>query len=39
MAKHLFLTERRTIDVGRHTIRLLILRPLEARKEKVPGVL
>ena len=39
MAKHLFLTERRTIDVGRHTIRLLILRPLEAGKEKVPGVL
>ena len=39
MAKHLFLTERRRIAVGRHTIRLLILRPLESREEKVPGVL
>lgn len=39
MAKHLFLTERRKIPVGHHTIRLLILRPLESREEKVPGVL
>ena len=39
MAKHLFLTERCRIAVGHHTIRLLILRPLESREEKVPGVL
>ena len=39
MAKHLFRTEKRTIPVGNHTIRLLILHPLEGRNEKVPGVL
>ena len=39
MAKHLFLPEKRVIPVGDHRIRLLILRPLERSKEKVPGVL
>ena len=39
MAKHLFLPEKRVIPVGGHRIRLLILRPLERSKEKVPGVL
>ena len=39
MAKHLFSAERRKIPVGSHTIRLLILRPLERREEKTPGVL
>ena len=39
MAKHLFLTEKRKISVGGHTIRLLILRPLEKNEKPVPGVL
>ena len=39
MGKHLFLTEKRKIPVGDHSIRLLILRPLERREERVPGVL
>ena len=41
MGKHLFLTERRRIAVGRHTIKLLILRPLDwsGESEPVPGVL
>ena len=39
MKKHLFITERRTIPVGEHTVRLLILRPLDRREEPVPGVL
>ena len=39
MAKHLFLTEKRKIPVGDHTIRLLILRPLEKNEKPVPGVL
>ena len=39
MAKHLFLTEKRKIPVGDHTIRLLILRPLEKNERPVPGVL
>ena len=39
MARHLFLTERRVIPVGRHKIKLLILRPLERHPEPVPGVL
>ena len=39
MARHLFLTEKRKIPVGDHTIRLLILRPLEKKEKPVPGVL
>lgn len=39
MKKHLFITERRTIPVGEHSVRLLILRPLDRREEPVPGVL
>jgi acetyl esterase/lipase len=39
MKKHLFITEKRTIPVGRHKIRLLIIRPLHPAKEKAPGVL
>lgn len=39
MAKHLFITQKRVIPVGDHRIRLLILHPLDRRKEKVPGVL
>ena len=39
MAKHLFLTEKRKISVGDHTIKLLILRPLEKNEKSVPGVL
>lgn len=39
MAKHLFITEKRDIPVGRHSIKLLILRPLARTEEKVPGVL
>jgi len=40
MARHLFLTEKRTIPVGHHRIRLLILKPLDFHHEKkVPGVL
>ena len=39
MAKHLFHTERRYVDLGDHRVRLLILRPLESQAEKVPGVL
>ena len=39
MKAHLFLTEKRKIPVGDHTIRLLILRPLAQSKTPVPGVL
>ena len=39
MSKHLFTTRRVKIPVGHHKIRLLVLHPLEAGKEKVPGVL
>ena len=39
MGKHLFLTERRKIPVGDHSIRLLILRPLQRSGKPVPGVL
>lgn len=39
MSKHLFTTRRVKIPVGHHNIRLLVLHPLEAGKEKVPGVL
>ncbi len=39
MKAHLFLTEKRRIPVGDHTIRLLILRPLAQSKTPVPGVL
>ncbi len=39
MPKHLFVTEARRITVDDHRIKLLILRPLFRRKEKVPGVL
>ena len=37
--KHLFITERRKIPVGDHSIRLLILRPLDRSEKPVPGVL
>ena len=39
MGKHLFLTERKKIPVGDHTVRLLILRPLERSDKPAPGVL
>ena len=39
MGKHLFLTEKRKIPVGDHSIRLLILRPLERGEALAPGVL
>ena len=39
MKNHLFLTEKRKIPVGDHSISLLILRPLEKREHLVPGVL
>ena len=39
MKKHLFVTEKRVIPVGHHTIKLLILRHPNPAKEKVPGVL
>ena len=39
MKKHLFKAEKRTIPVGSHSIKLLILRPLEHSDEKVPGIL
>ncbi len=39
MTKHLFLTEKRKIPVGDHSIRLLILRPLERSEKPAPGVL
>ena len=39
MAKHPFITEKRVVPVGGHSIRLLILRPLIRSAEKVPGVL
>lgn len=39
MSKHLFITHRVKIPVDHHKIRLLVLQPLEARTEKVPGVL
>lgn len=36
---HLFLSEKRKIPVGDHTIRIRIIRPLGARSTRVPGVL
>lgn len=39
MGKHLFLTEKQKISVGDHSIRLLILRPLQRSEKPVPGVL
>ncbi len=39
MAKHLFTVTKRVIPVGRHSVRLLILRPLARTEEKAPGVL
>ena len=39
MSSHLFTTRRIKIPVGHHKIRLLVLHPLEAGREKVPGVL
>lgn len=39
MSKHLFITQKRTIPVGDHSIRLLILHPLERHPHKVPGML
>ena len=39
MSKHPFTVEKRIIPVGRHSIRLLILRPSVRSSEKVPGVL
>ena len=37
--KHLFQIQKRSIPVGEHKIRLLILRPLGGNREKAPGVL
>ena len=39
MKRHLFITEKRAIPVGHHTIKLLILRHPNPAQEKVPGVL
>ena len=39
MARHLFITEKTTIPVGHHKIKLLILKPLALRPHPVPGVL
>ncbi len=39
MPKYPFITEKRQIPVGSHSIRLLILRPKEQPAENVPGVL
>ena len=39
MARHLFITEKREIPGGDHTVPLLILRLMERREEQVPGVL
>ena len=39
MSKHPFITEKRRIPVGSHSIQLLILRPKERSGESVPGVL
>ncbi len=39
MKHHLFHTEKRKIPVGDHTIHILILRPLDWKKDPVPGVL
>ncbi|MBR2806761.1 MAG: alpha/beta hydrolase [Oscillospiraceae bacterium] len=39
MSKHLFITEKRRIPVGDHSIKLLILRPLTRSEDPVPGVL
>ena len=39
MSKHLFITEKRKISVGDHSIKLLILRPLAMSDKHVPGVL
>ena len=38
-AKNLFLTEKRTIRVGQHWLKLRIIRPLGEPPEKSPGVL
>ena len=37
--RHLFLSEKRKIPVGDHTIRIRIIRPLGARSTRMPGVL
>ena len=39
MGKHLFSVEKRSIPVGDHKLRLLILRPRQRRNESAPGVL
>ena len=39
MKKHLFITEKHSLPVGDHKIRLLVLRPLERHPHPVPGVL
>jgi len=39
MAKHLFKIERRYVSIGGRRLRLLLLRPLDAAAERVPGVL
>ena len=39
MNKHLFITEKHSLPVGDHKIRLLVLRPLERHPHPVPGVL
>ena len=39
MGKHPFAIEKRSIPVGEHRIKLLILRPLARSADKVPGVL
>ena len=39
MSKHPFTIEKRVIPVGRHSIRLLILRSKTQQEEKVPGIL
>lgn len=39
MAKNLLITKKETIPVGQHEIKLLILRPLHAPGEKMPGIL
>jgi acetyl esterase/lipase len=39
MGKHPFAIEKRSIPVGEHRVKLLILRPLARSAEKAPGVL
>ena len=39
MKKHLFITEKHSLPVGDHKIRLLVLKPLERHPHPVPGVL